>query len=157
MTSPALMIASGAALTSGGARSARVCLRRPQSFVELAGTGLSFFVEIITSRWRSCVATRHATDGRVTIDGLTGRHSCSSNTAARFALCISNSGNRGMQKDMPNTERHIERNILILIFCQRWRAKSRDLCSLLPMGTKVLRPSIRMRRGVVECVEESHA
>jgi len=61
--------------------------------------------EITTSRWRSCVATRHATDGHVTIDGLTGRHSRSSNTAARFALCISYSGNRGMQKDMPDTER----------------------------------------------------
>jgi hypothetical protein len=73
--------------------------------------------EITTSRWRSCVATRHATDGHVTIDGLTGRHSRSSNTAARFALCISNSGNRGMQKDMAGHRKAISNEMYwIFIF-----------------------------------------
>jgi hypothetical protein len=67
MTSPALTIASGAALTRGGARSARVCFRRPQSVVELAGTSVEFvrhgevqnrFAATISgsnSRARSCV------------------------------------------------------------------------------------------------------
>jgi hypothetical protein len=60
--------------------------------------------EITTSRWRSCVATRHATDGRVTIDGVTSRHSSLVKHSRALCALHSNSGNRGMQKDMPDSD-----------------------------------------------------
>jgi len=60
--------------------------------------------EIITSQWRSCVATRHATDRRVTIDGVTSRHSSLVEHSRALCALHSNSGNRGMQKNMPDSD-----------------------------------------------------
>jgi hypothetical protein len=88
------------------------------------------------------IICRHATDGRATIDGLTSRHSRSSSTAARFALCAAIRATVACKKTCRMALRLKCTDIHFL------GAQSLEFMPVASNGIKALPLFIRLRQGV---------